>query len=241
MKKALMATVAIAAVVGFTGIAAAQNTQGPSGGGAMKSEGAQQEQKSSTGTPGASGGAMMHQQNGAQSTEKSANPSTGKAAEGKEQGAKPDQRMGQSQKNEAAPQRGAQDERGTQQKGAASEHSTPQKGAQEEGGKSGTNDTTQHASQGKPGGSGASVQLSQDQRSRIGAIIGKNSSARVSTNVNFDVTVGAKVPSSVHIVVVPQDVVEIVPQYEGFDYVVVGEQILIIDPDSMEIVAVITA
>jgi hypothetical protein len=34
-------------------------------------------------------------------------------------------------------------------------------------------------------------------------------------------------------------VVQIVPQYEGFDYIVVGSQILIVDPDSMEIVAVI--
>jgi hypothetical protein len=40
-------------------------------------------------------------------------------------------------------------------------------------------------------------------------------------------------------VALPPDVVQIVPQYEGFDYVVVGEQILIIDPNSMEIVAVI--
>ena len=38
---------------------------------------------------------------------------------------------------------------------------------------------------------------------------------------------------------VPEDVVEIVPQYEGYDYVVVGEQVLIIDPNTMEIVAVI--
>jgi hypothetical protein len=47
------------------------------------------------------------------------------------------------------------------------------------------------------------------------------------------------VPSDVHVAVVPEDVVEIVPQYQGFDYVVVGEQILIIDPDDMEIVAII--
>jgi hypothetical protein len=33
--------------------------------------------------------------------------------------------------------------------------------------------------------------------------------------------------------------VEIVPQYEGFDYIVVGDQILIVDPDSLAIVAII--
>jgi hypothetical protein len=49
------------------------------------------------------------------------------------------------------------------------------------------------------------------------------------------------VPRSVHVVVVPEDVVEIVPQYEGYDYIVVGEQVLIVDPNTMEIVAVIDA
>ncbi len=241
MRKTLMTTVAVAAVVGFAAIAAAQTMQGPAGG-AAKPEGGQVEQK------GGAGGAMLHQQGGAQSTqkptspssEKSANPSAGKAAQGAEPGAKPNEnakpneKMGQSQKNEATPQRGAQEERTTTQKGAQTEHATPQKGA-EESGKAGI----QQNAQGKPGARGASVQLSQDQRSRITAVIGKTSSTRASTNVNFNVTVGATVPRDVHVEVLPADVVQIVPQYEGFDYIVVGDQILIVDPDSMEIVAVI--
>jgi hypothetical protein len=219
MKKTLLTTVAMAAVVGFTAIAAAQTMQGPAGG-AAKPEGGQVEQKGGSGSTGGAGGAMMHQEGGAQSTEKPTTPSAGKAAQGQGPGpnAKPNdkmsgdktdktsnEKMGQSQKNEAAPQRGAQEDSG------------------------------------KAGGNAKSVQLSQDQRSRIGSVIGKSSSARVSANVNFNVSVGTRVPSDVHVVVVPQDVVEIVPQYEGFDYVVVGEQILIIDPDDMEIVAIIDA
>jgi hypothetical protein len=39
--------------------------------------------------------------------------------------------------------------------------------------------------------------------------------------------------------VLPSDVVQVAPQYRGFDYIAVSEQILIIDPNSMEIVAVI--
>jgi len=244
MKKTLMTTVAAAAVVGFTAIAAAQTTQGPSGGGVTKPEGGQVEQKGGAGT---TGGAITHQQGGVQSTgkqigpsaEKPASPSAGKAAQGAEPGAKPDQKMGQSQKNEATPQRGAQDERGTMQKGAQTEHATSQKGAQEETGKTGANAKQQNANEGKASSRGASVQLSQDQRSRIGAVIGKSSSARVTTSANFNVSVGTRVPRDVHFAVLPADVVEIVPQYEGYDYVVVGEQILIIDPNDMEIVAII--
>jgi hypothetical protein len=33
--------------------------------------------------------------------------------------------------------------------------------------------------------------------------------------------------------------VQVVPQYEGYDYIVVRDQILIVDPDDMQIVAVI--
>jgi len=234
MKKILLTTVAVAAVVGYSAMASAQNSEGQSKGPA----GAQQEQKAA---PGGAGGGMMHPQGGAQSAPKTLSPS-GQSAQGPA-GAKQDERMGQSQdqKETTTPQKGAQDEqreRSTQQKGAQDERSTQQKGAQEETSKSGLN--AQKADQSK-GGRGASVQLSQAQRSKIQAVIGHNSSARLTTNVNFNVTVGAVVPRDVHVEVLPEDVVEIVPQYEGYDYVIVGDNILIIDPDSLEIVAVIPA
>ena len=126
----------------------------------------------------------------------------------------------------------------TQLKGAQEERN--ERGAQTEPGKAGTKSqmNTQGSAQG--GSSrGASVQLSTDQRSRIGVAIGKSHSARASTTERFSVSVGARVPSTVHVAVLPSDVIEIVPQYEGFDYVMVGDQILIIDPSTMEIVAVI--
>jgi hypothetical protein len=226
MRKTLMTTVAAAALVGFTAMAAAQTTEEP-GKSAAKPAGAAQEQKGST------GGAMMRQPSGAKSTEKTPAASSEHATQGAAPAAKPEQRMGKDEKNEATPQRGAQEERGTQQRGA-----------QEDTGKSGASSGEQHASQ-KPDSSkashGAPVELSQTQRTKIQAVIGKSSEARVTTNVKFDVSVGTRVPRDVHVEVLPEDVVEIVPQYEGFDYVVVGDNILIIDPDSLEIVAVIQA
>lgn len=262
MKKTFITTVATAAVVGFAAIAAAQTMQGPAGG-ATKPEGGQVEQKGGAGAKEGGGGAMMHQQGGAQSGEKATRPSTDKAAQGTGSSAKPDQRTGQSagQKDDMESQHGAQEERGTQQKGAQTEKSIQQKGAQTQGntqfkgtqeergeqrrgaqtesGKAGVN-VNEHA-QGGASSRGASVQLSQDQRSRIGSVIGKTSSTRASTNASFNVAVGDTVPRDVHVEVLPEDVVQIVPQYEGFEYIVVGDQILIVDPDSMEIVAVIEA
>jgi hypothetical protein len=268
MKKTLLATVAAAAVVGFTTMASAQNAMDSKG--AAKPAGAA-EQKSAA--PGGSGGAMTHQQPSAQA------PSP--ATQGAAQETKPEQRMGDEQKPETTtpqrgaeeeqksktttPQRGAEEEKSqttTPQRGAASEHGMEQKKAQEErepaqkGAQSETTkgETTKSSvsqsgkAQGSqqnagkaPSGAGAKVQLSQSQRTRIHSILGKSEAASVRTNVNFNIAVGVAIPRDVHVEVLPEDVVEVVPQYEGYDYIIVGDQILIIDPDSDEIVAIIDA
>jgi hypothetical protein len=57
--------------------------------------------------------------------------------------------------------------------------------------------------------------------------------------VNFDINIGVAVPRTVHVVVLPADIVEIVPEYRGFDYVIVGNQLLIIDPNTLLIVEVL--
>ena len=89
---------------------------------------------------------------------------------------------------------------------------------------------------------GASVQLSQEQRTKIkGVIVRDRNVARVNS-ATFSVSVGAKVPRDVHVAVLPPEVVTIVPEYRGFEYVMVGDQLLlIIDPDTLEIVAILPA
>jgi hypothetical protein len=241
MKKTLLATVAVAAVVGFTSLAVAQ--------GAMDQKGMDQkgmDQKGAGKTPGAaeekaapSGGAAMHPEGSAprsaQGADKMAKPDKAaqgadkmtkpnKSADDADKAAKPDQRIGEDQKNETTPQRGAQEENKAQPRDA-----------QTESGKAGTNATASHAKSDK---AGANVKLSSDQRSKISAVIGRGGGARV-TNVNFNISVGTAVPRDVHVEVLPEDIVSIVPEYRGFDYIVVGDQILIIDPESLEIVTII--
>ena len=58
---------------------------------------------------------------------------------------------------------------------------------------------------------------------------------------DFSLEVGAAVPRSVRVYTLPPEIVEIVPEYRGHDYVLVGDDIVIIDPGSLEIVAVIPA
>jgi hypothetical protein len=60
-------------------------------------------------------------------------------------------------------------------------------------------------------------------------------------DVNFALRVGTAIPRSVGLHRLPPSIVEIVPAYEGYDFILVRDEIVIIDPDTYEIVDVIPA
>ena len=262
MRKTLLATAAMAAVslaVGFGGIATAQSQMGnKSGKGSGAAPGTMHEQKGA-GPSGASSG------------DKTVSPSSGQPAQSTEKNGKDNERLGQGRNEEQKEMtRGAQEEkRGTEQKGAQQERGMQknQKGAQEEHGKNlkgaqeqrGTNvkgaqeergnlkgaqeqrGTGGNTAVGERGERGGSVQLSEDQRSQIKTIVGREHGPRLGKNVNFSVSVGTRIPRDVHFVVLPEEIVRIVPQYRGFDYFLVEDEIVIVDPRTLEIVAIIPA
>ncbi|MEA2888430.1 MAG: hypothetical protein QOD11_2790 [Bradyrhizobium sp.] len=84
----------------------------------------------------------------------------------------------------------------------------------------------------------ASVNLNDQQRTRV-----SQSFARLNVqpvrNVNFSVSVGTVVPRDVHLQTVPADIVEIVPQYRGYSFFAVRDEIVIVDPASYKIVTVL--
>ena len=61
------------------------------------------------------------------------------------------------------------------------------------------------------------------------------------TGPKFSITVGEIVPQTVHLNRLPVRVYEYAPQYRGYEYILVGDDILIIDPRTHRIVAVIAA
>ena len=61
------------------------------------------------------------------------------------------------------------------------------------------------------------------------------------TGAKFSMTVGEAVPQTVHLNRLPARVIEFAPQYRGYEYIQVGEEILIVDPSTHRIVAVIAA
>jgi hypothetical protein len=60
-------------------------------------------------------------------------------------------------------------------------------------------------------------------------------------DVRFSVTIGEAVPRTVHLNRLPPRILEYAPQYRGYEYILVGDDILIVDPRTLRIVAVIAA
>jgi Protein of unknown function (DUF1236) len=58
------------------------------------------------------------------------------------------------------------------------------------------------------------------------------------TNVNFSLSVGTAVPRDVRLQTLPADVVEAVPQYRGYSFFVVRDEIVIVEPSTYKIVTV---
>jgi len=57
--------------------------------------------------------------------------------------------------------------------------------------------------------------------------------------VDFPLSVGTRVPDTVTLYDVPETIVDILPQYRDFEYIVVGDDLIIINPNTLAIVAVL--
>jgi hypothetical protein len=103
--------------------------------------------------------------------------------------------------------------------------------------RAGQGGTKQQTGQGQ--GSTA-TSLNTEQRTKIRETVLRGGNVNRVTNVNFTINVGTVVPRSVTLVAVPSTIVEIHPAWRGYLYFVVGDEIIIVEPGTLRIVAVIT-
>jgi Protein of unknown function (DUF1236) len=89
--------------------------------------------------------------------------------------------------------------------------------------------------------SGERVQLSEQQRTNVHQTLLKESNLNRATNLNISISVGTRIPRSVRLVALPASIISVVPAYRSYQYVVVNDEICIVDPNSYEIVEVIAA
>jgi hypothetical protein len=90
------------------------------------------------------------------------------------------------------------------------------------------------------GQAGAGGKLSTEQRTKITTVI-RDQHVQPVTNVNFSISVGTRVPRDVAFHPLPAEIVTIYPNWRGYEFILVRDQIVVIDPSSLEIVAVLDA
>lgn len=224
MKKTLLTTVAAIALIAGGGIASAQKQEGP----ASKTEAPNRAPAAQQNAPAekiAPPGPVAPQQKGAETKMPDAKPqTTGQAAPKTDAQMKPEQ---------SPASRNAQTPAAPAAKSAADDKA----GAKTEMKASGSADTKSGATAAQ-GQAGGSVALTTEQKTKIRTTV--LATAPKVTNVNFSLNVGTVVPRSVRFVAVPPTLIEIHPAWRGYMYFVVGNDLVIIEPDSLRIVAVIS-
>jgi hypothetical protein len=129
-----------------------------------------------------------------------------------------------------------------QQGQAAEQPGASKQGAagQQPGAKQGAAETREGAKQGAAERPMASknVSLTTEQKTTIRTTVLTSSAPRV-TNVNFDIKVGVVIPRTVRVAPLPVTIVEIEPEWRGYMYFVSGDEIIIVEPRSLRIVAVL--
>ena len=216
MKRNLSITTAAAALLIGTVFAAAQGAPG--------------------GAQGQGGTQLAPQQDGGKGKAQSKEPRTqGQGQPQGQQGQAAPEGKGKAQSKERTQGQDGQGQRETQQQGQQPKQQQGQQNQQNQ------RDTQKGAeSQGGGAKSGANVKLTTEQRTKIRTTVIQGSNAPRVTNVNFSINVGTVVPrTGVTLVAVPPTLVEIYPAWRGYRYFIVGERIIIVDPNSYEIVAVL--
>lgn len=90
------------------------------------------------------------------------------------------------------------------------------------------------------GQAGAGAKLSTEQRTSIRTSITKQNVKPV-TNINFSISVGARVPRTVAFHPLPAEVITVYPDWRGYEFFLVNDEIVVVNPRTLEIVAVIDA
>jgi hypothetical protein len=264
MRSKLLITTAVACFALSMGMAVAQ---GPGGQGAKPESGAGTPGSAgsmSQSAPGGASGSGMSQGSPGSGAEKRGSAGSAQMAppsgDKSGQGAQP---QGQSPST-AQSTRGDKDQRNQAQSPSTTQHNQSSQAQPADRGANprGTNEQAQSKEQVQQGGQrnqatdsarggaagsastsaaagGSNVTLNTEQKTKIRETVINSSSAPRATNVNISLSVGTTVPTSVRIAPVPSVLVEINPGWRSYEYFVVNDEIIIVDPRTHRIVAIL--
>jgi hypothetical protein len=105
------------------------------------------------------------------------------------------------------------------------------------------------ASQAKPAGAGAGnaaatgrLNIPQEKASQIVETLTRtttSSNVNVAMNIGVAINVGVIIPANVTLEPLAPEVVTLVPEFRGYDYVVVQDEVIIVEPSSRQVVEII--
>jgi hypothetical protein len=126
--------------------------------------------------------------------------------------------------------------------GAATGRSDPRSSTEQSGGSAKSIERGAEQNRTTTTGQGAAAglaRLSTEQRTKITSIIRQHKVEP--TKLTVSVSVGTRLPESVRLYPLPAQVIEVYPEWRGLEYILVGNQIAVIDPRTHEIVAILEA
>ena len=244
MTNRFMISVAAAALIAGTGFANAQGTgtsrEAPSAGSTVQQSAPSSDRGAPSAAPMNRDSASEHKgadKGGMKSTQSDEKMQPGAA---KNQRAQDDMKPGM--KGEKSKSMSSEtNEKGAAGKDMKAEGREDRNGMKAEG-RDGKNADSKGAADAKTqttGQAGGGAKLSTEQRTKITTVI-KEQHVQPVTNVNFSISVGTRVPrSGVTFHPLPVEIVTFYPQWRGDEYILVRDQILVIDPRTGEIVDVI--
>jgi hypothetical protein len=105
------------------------------------------------------------------------------------------------------------------------------------------------AKEGRPGGNGTAgaagheahgghANLSGDQRTKFKGAI-RDHHVEAIHHADFALHAGTIIPDHYHFYPLPPELIEIVPEYRGYDYILVDDEIIILEPGTRRIVDII--
>jgi len=207
---------------------------------------AQQRPATGSSSPSAQAPSSQDQRGQAQNQQQPASSAQAPAPSGQAQSPAADQQRGQAQnqRDPAADRNKAQAPADQQQQRSATDRNQPAQGqadrrqSQQDMQRQDRRQDAQTSSRDRASTS-RNVDINETQRTRIASAI---SSVNVRpVNVNFRIATGVVVPRTVVLHTLPTNIVEIVPQFRGYNYFVTREQIVIVEPRRKTVVAVLPA
>ena len=88
------------------------------------------------------------------------------------------------------------------------------------------------------GQAAAGAKLSTEQRTKITTTI-RQQNVKPVTNVNFNISVGTRVPRDVGFHPLPAEIITVYPDWRGYEFFLVRDEIIVVNPRTLEIVAVL--